>query len=237
MSVVGKIVKRTIADLLHLLYPQLCISCHNYAVDGETLICLSCESKLEVTNFHEQYPNECSDRLQSIQCLTYAASMFRFYPEGQIQEMIHQIKYGGQTHAAHRLGLRYGNMLQSQERLQDLDLIVPIPLHIRKLRQRGFNQSDFLAQGLSEALHVPWSRNTINRSRNTESQTAKNRVDRLKNMKDAFTLVQKQDLRHKHIMLVDDVLTTGATVEACATTLNQEENIRISVITLAIAAS
>ncbi|NND07547.1 MAG: ComF family protein [Saprospiraceae bacterium] len=237
MSAVRKIVKRTIADVLHLLYPQLCIACHTHAVDGETLICLACESKLEVTNFHEQYPNECSDRLQSIQCLAFAASMFRFYPAGQVQEMIHQIKYGAQTHAAYQLGLRFGTMLKSQDRLKDLDLIVPIPLHIRKLRRRGFNQSDFLAQGLSEALHIPWSKNTIKRVRYTESQTAKNRMDRLKNMENAFTLVPNQDLHHKHIMLVDDVLTTGATVEACAITLNQKDNLRISVVTLAIAAS
>ena len=163
--------------------------------------------------------------------------MFRLYPEGQVQEMIHQIMYGAQTHAAYQLGRRFGTMLKSQDRLKDLDLIGPIPLHLRKLRRRGFNQSDFLAQGLSEALQIPWSKNTIKRVRFTESQTAKNRMDRLKNMENAFALVPNQNLQHKHIMLVDDVLTTGATVEACATTLNQKDNLRISVVTLAIAAS
>ena len=237
MSAANNIVKRTITDILHLLYPQLCISCHAQAVEGKSLICLACESRLEVTNFHEIYPNECSDRLQGMNNLVYAASMYRFYPGGQVQEMIHQIKYGGQTHAANKLGQRYGATLCQQKALEDLDLIVPIPLHIRKLRQRGYNQSDHFAHGLSEALKVPWSKQLIKRVRYTESQTAKSRIDRLRNMENAFAILPKKNLDYKHIMLVDDVLTTGATIEACAYSLGTHYAVRISVVTIAIAAS
>lgn len=224
-------------DLLHLIYPNLCIGCHGEAVNDDELFCIRCETKLPITDFHLVPVNEAVGRMSGGYPFIAGMSMFRFYPGGMIQNIIHEIKYKSQTNIARRLGRRYGHLVRQNALLKDLYGIIPIPLHPVKQRIRGYNQSKFFADGLSTTMEIPVLHNIIKRVENTETQTAKKRYERLKNMMSAFETSQKaqQMLENRHVLLVDDVLTTGATLESCALQLAKIPNLRLSFATIALA--
>lgn len=228
--------KALLKDFLHLVYPCLCVGCHQEPVNDHEIFCISCEAKLPITDFHLISNNEALSRLGGGFPFQLGISMFRFYPGGIVQSMIHEIKYKGQTNIALRLGRKYGQLLIESGKLSNVDWLVPVPLHPVKLRQRGYNQSKFFADGLSMTLQKPVLANVIRRTEHTETQTAKNRYERLKNMMSAFELDKNsKSLEGKHILLVDDVLTTGATLESCALALSKIAGIEVSFATIAIA--
>lgn len=225
-----------IKDILHLVYPNLCVGCHLEAVDGQELFCIECESRLPITDFHSIPANEAMNRMSGGYPFVSGASMFRFYPGGIVQNMIHEIKYKSQTNIARRLGRRYGELLLQSDVLKDIHCIIPIPLHPVKQRSRGYNQSNYFADGLSYIMKRYVVTDALRRTENTGTQTAKKRYERLKTMMNAFELNRKaMTLQNKHVLLVDDVLTTGATLESCALTLAKVPGIRISFATIAIA--
>jgi ComF family protein len=161
--------------------------------------------------------------------------MYHFFPGGKVQHMIHQIKYQNRQYAAEKLGEQYGHLLTEQPRLQDVDIILPVPLHRRKLRKRGFNQSACFARGLAKTMNKLWSVKNLVRTKHTQTQTGKSRYDRIQSMQDAFTVKKPGKLSGKHLLLVDDVMTTGATLEACLDELKKLPGVRLSVATMAIA--
>ncbi len=223
-------------DVFHLVYPSLCIGCQEEAISNSQLFCASCEAILPLADFHLIEENEAVMRMVGGPPYIFGASMFRFYPDGMMQEIIHRIKYKGQTEIAFKLGKRFGEQLLNLAKLQDLHCIIPVPLHRRKHQSRGYNQSKYLADGLSRSLGVFTSINTIKRTVNTSSQTSKSRSDRLKTMLGAFELTKtSQDLENKHVMVVDDVLTTGSTLHACNMLLSSIPGIKISFATIALA--
>ncbi|MBK8502304.1 MAG: ComF family protein [Saprospiraceae bacterium] len=228
--------KSIIDDLLYLVYPNLCVGCHEEAVHDEELFCINCETKLPLTDFHEIQPNEATDRMAGGFGFLRGLSMFRFYPGGMVQHMIHEIKYRGQTNIARRLGRRYGVLLKELPDFIDLHCIVPVPLHPRKLRSRGYNQSRFFAEGLADSLICFSSSNYLLRTKETSTQTSKTRYERLESMMKAFSVSDKASvLKGKHILLVDDVLTTGATLMSCAQALSLIPDIKISFATIGLA--
>lgn len=223
-------------DLLYLVYPNLCVGCHQQAVVNEELFCINCETKLPITDFHEIQPNEATDRIAGGFGFLRGLSMFRFYPGGIVQHMIHEIKYRGQTNIARRLGRRYGVILNELSDFDDLYCVVPVPLHPRRLRSRGYNQSRFFAEGLAESMKCFSSSNYLLRTKDTSTQTSKTRYERLQSMMQAFSISQKATLLEgKHILLVDDVLTTGATLVSCAQALSVVSDIKISFATIGLA--
>ena len=224
-----------LSDFIHLFYPNLCVGCQLQAVAQEELFCITCEAKLPITDFHKITDNEAMQRMVGGYPFSLGLSMFRFYPGGMVQEMIHQIKYRGQTNIAYRLGKRYGEILIRCTETRDLTYIVPVPLHKKRIRARGFNQSKYFADGLSSALGVPAAPHLITRIKDTSSQTTKSRKERLQTMEGAFKLNSRQDLRGQHILLVDDVLTTGSTLEAVAQTLMKVSPLKVSFATIALA--
>ncbi len=226
--------KRHWDDFLHLIYPQLCVSCEKNAVYGEELFCIGCEANLSITDFHRIPENESIMRMAGSFPFTFGSSMFRFYPGGNVQTMIHKLKYQGNTQIGTRLGKRYGKLLKEASVLDDLSYITYVPLHMRKLRTRGYNQSAFFARGLGLAMEIP-VRSMIKRTINTSTQTYKSRHDRLESMMDAFALDCNIDLTGKHILLVDDVLTTGATLESCAQIMAQIGGLKLSFVTIGLA--
>ena len=228
--------KQILNDLLHLVYPNLCVGCHEQPVDNNELFCVECDVKLPITDFHLVEQNEALKRMGGDYKFVSGVSMFRFYPGGIVQNMIHEIKYRGQTNIARRLGRRYGEVIKETRIYQNLNCIIPIPLHPTKLRSRGYNQSTFFAEGLSQALNCPVGLHYLKRVVKTETQTSKNRYERIKSMLEAFKAGnQASDLKNKHVLLVDDVLTTGATLESCALALSEVPGLKISFATIALA--
>ncbi len=227
-------VRQLLGEILDLFYPNLCIGCENVSVPTKELLCIHCEASIELTDLHQVEDNVCTRRIVGIP-IHRAAAMFRFYPGGIVQKTIHRIKYEHQPNLAVRMGRRYGKILVQEGWISDLDILLPVPLHTRKMRQRGFNQSAAFARGLSESLGVPVSSQYLSRKTSTDTQTHKSRYERLHNMIDAFECHHPSSLCGKHVAVIDDVITTGATMEACLSTIQSIPDIKLSYLTMAVA--
>jgi ComF family protein len=220
-------------DFISLLFPRLCYGCGNHLMRNEALICTECYVLIPRTNFHLKPDNPVSQLFWG-RCMIEKAAAFSFYTrDSRIRKLIHQLKYKGIKEIGSELGRIYGNALKSSEFLEEIDLIIPVPLHPSKKRQRGFNQSDLIAGGISESTGIPMDSGLLERITVTKTQTRKSRYDRWTNVQDIFRVTGKNRLEDLHILLVDDVITTGSTIEACANELLKGENIKVSVAALA----
>ena len=223
-------------DLLNLLYPNLCAACNSYLSEKEKVICISCELKLPHTNYHLNKENPIMKKFWGRLPLIHAASFYLFLKTGRVQQLMHQLKYRRNTAVGERVGQLYAHQLSHDNVLfAQADLIIPIPLHYKKLRQRGYNQSDYFAKGLAENMNIPWTNELIERVVNTDSQTGKNRVQRWENVENIFKLKELDAFVDKHIILVDDVVTTGSTLEACARKMIEVWQCNVSILTIASA--
>ena len=223
-------------DLLSLLYPKLCAACNHSLADHEQIICLSCELKLPYTNYHLNPENPIMQRFWGRLPLLHAASYYQFMKAGNVQNLLHQLKYRKHTEVGERIGQLYAQkLLLDESAFSQANLIIPIPLHLKKLRIRGYNQCDFFAKGLSKCLKIPWSNQMVERTIHTASQTGKNRSERWDNVENIFKAKASTDYEGKHIILVDDVVTTGSTLEACALTLMKSWGCNVSILTIASA--
>ena len=223
--------------LLQLFYPRLCEGCSKPLIMGEEVLCIGCALQLPETNYHHIPDNETALRFAGRIPFIQATTLAYFTNEGILQHLIHGLKYGNKKQTGIYLGRLLGEKIRAAAWEPAIDMIIPVPLHIAKQARRGYNQSHLIAEGLSEGLHIPANNHILERIRDTESQTHKSRAERVNNMADAFRIKNKDTLKGKHILICDDVLTTGATIEACALALMQEESIKISVATIGIAVS
>ena len=222
-------------DFLSLFFPLLCLLCrYNQRYEHQPL-CLACQAKLSPTNLHLHRENEFTDRFIGRIQLETAAALYYFSKTSKVQTLLHLLKYGDRPMIGIQLGRWYGHLLKEQAHYSTIDLIIPVPLHPKRERQRGYNQSTQFAIGLSEALNIPYRSSVLERQIYTPTQTGKNRVERLENVLTAFHLKEKDVIAGKNVLLVDDVLTTGATLEACALQLLEVPNVKISMATIAIA--
>jgi ComF family protein len=226
---------RLFDDLLGLLYPRLCLACGHDLPPYAQSFCLRCKLALPETGFHLLQENAFTDRFWGRLDLQAGAAMLYFRRQGLSQTLMHRLKYQGKREVGKELGRLYGYQLRESFWFKGLDGIVAVPLHPRKERRRGYNQSESFALGLSEGLRIPYWRGALARTLDTDSQTTKSRFERLENMQRAFLAPQQERLQGKHILLADDVLTTGATLEACALKLLEIPGVRVSMTTIAIA--
>lgn len=226
-----------IESILSLFYPRICFACGNSLYKNEEVICTHCYFRLPKTNFHLLSDNPVSRAFWGRIDIESAAAFLYFSKGGNIQKLMHQFKYKGRREIGVYLGKHFGYQLKKSRLFEGIDCIVPVPLHPRKQRMRGFNQSDQIARGLSEALHVRVNKTDLIRSRHSESQTKKTRYERWLNVGHIFRLKEDHQLQNKHVLLVDDVITTGATLEACAKTIKEGSNAKVSIATLAYADS
>lgn len=222
-------------DVISLLYPNLCLACREHTPAHGEIICLRCQHKLPKTNFHLDRENPFTERFWGRISIESGAALYHFVRGGRVQELLHRLKYLGKADVGLRLGQWYGDMLRESPHFKEVDLIVPVPLHPRKERLRGYNQSALFAKGLSETMRKPWLKNGLVRTSFTESQTQKSRAERLENVMEVFAVGNAAQLAGKHILVVDDVMTTGATLEACGLKILELPGTKLSFATIAIA--
>jgi len=229
--------KNIFSDFLHLLFPEYCYACERTLVPGERIICTYCRLKLPYTQVHLLAPehNPLAIRFYGKVPIKYTWAYLYFNRAGRVQRLLHALKYKGIQEVGEVLGNWYGHSLREHGLDSAFDMVVPVPLHTRKKRQRGYNQADSFAKGLAQSLGVPWSDKVLIRTRNTSSQTHKSRPERWANVADIFKVVDPISIKTKRILLVDDVMTTGATLEASALTLYQAGCAEVSVCTIAAA--
>jgi len=225
------------SDFLSLFFPTCCYSCGNDLFKNENSICTHCQYHLPKTNFHLNNDNPVAKIFWGRTNLVAAAAYYFFQKGGRVQHLIHQLKYKGAKQLAFDIGKLYGHELTDSVHFKDIELIVPVPLHKKRLRKRGYNQSACFAQGLSETMHTAMGTNILFRTLSSDTQTKKSRFTRWKNVENIFYTKNEQLLFHKHVLLVDDVVTTGATLEACAQALLKNEGVRVSIATIAFASN
>ncbi len=222
-----------LADFVSLFYPNYCLGCSGSLVRGENLVCSGCMLEMAQTNYHEVADNPLKLRLANRVPIIHALAFFRFNKTGRIQHLLHALKYKNEPEVGVMLGRVYGQKLK--EKHYSFDLILPVPLHESRRRKRGYNQSAKFAEGLSTTLEAPFSDDIMTRVVKTDTQTRKSKLARWENVSDVFALKDRASVRDKHILLVDDVVTTGATLEACALTLTDGGCDRISIASIAVA--
>lgn len=222
-------------DFLSLLYPRLCFACESETpVPGE-LLCSRCNATMPQTSYHLQKENPMTERFWGRVPLKAAAAMYIFTKGSPLQHLLHNFKYKGRKEIGEMLGRRFGQALARSPQFTGVDLIVPVPLHRRKKLERGYNQSEMFARGLSEQMRRPMLKNGLLRVVYTSTQTKKSKLERLENVADAFVVNAPAAMQGRHVLIVDDVLTTGSTLEACAHQILEVRGTSVSFATIAIA--
>jgi ComF family protein len=225
----------TSSPLFHLFYPHVCIGCGSDVIDAESFLCLECINDLPHTNFAMHANNPVEKIFWGRVAITNAMSEFYFSKTSIIQNLIHEFKYKGNREVGHYLGNFMGKSILNSNRFNDINAIIPLPLFEKKEKKRGYNQAEILCNGISEITNSPVIKKNVTRIVHTETQTKKGRIQRWENVEKIFSIAQPKKLEGKHILLVDDVITTGATLESCATEILKIENVRLSIATLAMA--
>jgi len=221
-------------DFFNLFFPDLCIVCNTHLVTQEDYICTKCLYNLPKTNYHKEQDNPVSQLFWGRTKIELATAYFSFNKGSAYQQMMHKFKYHGNKEIGYVLGKAFGNQIRQSE-FNSIDLIIPVPLHKSKLRKRGYNQSEWIGKGLAEGLQKPLESKLFIRAVATETQTRKSRYARWKNVEKIFRITNVKEIEGKHILLVDDIVTTGSTLEACANTLLEVEDTKVSIATLAVA--
>lgn len=226
---------QNINDLLELFFPTLCITCGDRLITQEKFLCMNCWHDLPVTNFHLNTDNKVAQLFWGRAQIENATAFFSYKKGSKYQQLIHFIKYKGLKELGFETGWRLGLVLFNDEKFNSVDIIVPVPLHPKKQRKRGFNQSNWIGNGISEAMNKPVSAENLFRKTYTSTQTKKNRFERWQNVEGIFGVRNQDEFTGKHILLVDDVVTTGSTLEACVYQLLKLENTKVSIAALAFA--
>ncbi|MFA0961807.1 ComF family protein [Roseivirga sp. BDSF3-8] len=222
-----------LSDFLSLIYPSCCEACHTPLVKGEDLICTGCRMDLPLTNFHVEHESPLAIRFHGFAPIAYAVAYYKFTKSGRVQRLLHQLKYGNVPEIGSMLGKYYGFILSEAGYDKRSDVIIPVPLHSTRLRKRGYNQSAHFGYGLAASLNIPIEEHALQRIKKTSTQTKKGRLERMESLSGAFGNVKKEVVEGRRIMLVDDVITTGATLLACMEVLYQAGASEVGVAALA----
>lgn len=220
-------------DLFHIFYPEQCIICENALSDGEQLICVFCSHDLPLTNFSFEKNNTVETSFYGRVNLQAATALFYFYKNSKVQKLIHELKYRNSEEIGKFFGDWLGDDLVQSKRFNEIDFIIPVPLHQEKLKLRGYNQVTKFGESLSEKLGIPFIENVLIRKTYTKTQTFKQRQDRFQSIEGVFDVFDKNIIKNRHILLIDDVITTGSTIEACCLALKQIPKVKISIATMA----
>lgn len=205
-----------VTDFISLFYPRYCYACNQGLAKGEETVCSACMLELPRTHYHTDSENALMNRLRGRVPLQFAVAFFLFRKRGKVQRLLHQLKYNNHPEIGNVLGRVYGEELRQHYFDQRIDLIIPVPLHASRKRKRGYNQSAEFGKGLSQSLNKPCQEDVLVRITKTETQTKKTKLRRWQNVSEVFHVVKPEQLKQQNVLLIDDVITTGATIEACA---------------------
>lgn len=229
-------IKNYFTDFVDLFYPNVCLACSQKLVADEEVVCFKCESELPQTEHWNNPENPLMKRFWGRVNLQGAVALYQFQKGELVQHLLHQLKYRNRTDVGLYLGKTIGHLLKDeQSAIKDIDLVVPVPLHWKKFQKRGYNQCDSFAEGIATVLDIPWTSTALERMQENISQTKINRFDRYSNVAEIFGVANGDELKNKHVLLVDDVVTTGATAEACMQTILSVEGVRVSFASIAVA--
>ena len=218
---------------LDTFMPRQCKLCGCRLAEDEQTLCLACSRKLPLTDdYLSPYDNNTARLLWGRMPVERATALTYYYPESFCALLMYKLKYGSQPDIGEWLGAYMANSFMPYALFDDIDIIVPLPIHKRRERERGYNQSHEIARGIGDISNIEVCNNIVERSRYTMSQTKLTHADRTKNVVNAFTLLRPDAIEGKHVLLVDDIITTGATIAACANVLAEAEDVKISVMTV-----
>ena len=221
-------------SLLHLLFPHVCAGCGSDILSEQNILCMRCMNAMPETNFELHAGNPVEKIFWGRLPIINATAQFYFTKESLMQHLMHQFKYKGNK----ELGLQLGRIVGSQLLLSNrflVDALIPLPLFPAKEKRRGYNQATLICQGIAEYMNVPVLQDVVIRPQHTDTQTKKGRIERWKNIEGKFVLAKPEAITNKHVLLVDDVVTTGATLEACGNELLKAPNSQLSIATLCMA--
>lgn len=231
----NKLLNEFFSDFISLIYPNLCLCCDNTMVKQERFICSKCEIQLPRSHFHLVNDNPVEQLFWGRVKLERATSYFIFKKGSRYQKLLHHLKYKGLRDIGVELGRKFGAELLQNSYFDQVDVLVPVPLHPKKEKKRGYNQSTAIAEGFCHVLNKDVSSINLYRKHYSETQTRKGRYERWENVNELFAVHHPHEFSNKHVLLIDDVVTTGSTLEACASALLQCENTKVSIATLAYA--
>jgi len=219
-----------------LFFPPICVACGTHLFKKEVEICQMCIRRLPRTHFEKRPHDNFISTLMWGRCKIDLAYALFYYKKGErVQHLLHEIKYRGNRNLGTVLGKQLGKTILKSA-VEKFDAIIPIPLHPRKQKRRGFNQAEVIATGISEVLQIPVNTYNVYRNTHSSSQTKKGRFERWLNVEKIFSIRNQEELSNKHILLIDDVITTGSTLEACVNQISTVEGAKVSVATIACAA-
>jgi ComF family protein len=222
-------------DFVNILFPRVCNACGDHLVYNENIICSACHVAIPKTGFHLQRENYV-EKLFWGRCIIEKAAAWAYYTrEGRMTKLIYRFKYNGIKEIGSELGRIYAIALTESGFMDDIDLIVPVPLHPKKERKRGFNQSMVLAEAIAKVSGKPLLGDCLTRVTRTETQTVRSRIERWKNVEGIFTAENGTSVEDRHVLLVDDVITTGSTIDACTTALTSIRGVKVSAVAMAVA--
>jgi len=224
---------KILKDVFSIFFPEACLCCNDFLASGESVICLTCRHDLPLTNFSFEKDNLIEKSFYGRIPLENATSLFYFFKKGNVQHLIHELKYKNQQQTGTFIGDWLGDQLIDSHRFETVDCIIPVPLHPKKFKKRGYNQVTTFGESLAKKLDIPYYENILIRVSSTKTQTKKLRFDRWKNVQELFHVQNNFALENKHILLIDDVITTGATLEACYEALKKTKNLKISIACMA----
>lgn len=221
--------------LTELLFPRLCVICDDKLIEQEQWICLHCLHHIPRTNHHLKADNPVAQLFYGRVQIEYATSFFYFSKGSKYQTLLHNLKYKGMKELGEEIGKHFGIDLMRSPGFSSVDVICPVPLHPQKEKKRGYNQSWWIASGMARQMQKELSDDNLKRITATETQTRKTRFERWQNVEGIFELTNPEAFSGKHILLVDDVVTTGSTLEACTYAILSKTDARVSIATLATA--
>jgi Predicted amidophosphoribosyltransferases len=221
-------------SFVSVFYPQTCVVCDRALIEGEEFFCLHCLLNIPFAGYRNFVDNSAAERLKEKFLFQKASSLLYYTKGGAAQKIIAEIKYRRNIKLGKWMGCLMAREMQANDFWEDIDCIVPVPLHKKRRRQRGYNQAEVIAQGITEIVNIPVDTHTVYRKIYNPSQTKKGSFERWQNTRDIFGLSEDSCFENKHVLIVDDVLTTGSTIEACARTIAKSRNTRVSIVTLAV---